>query len=131
MTSQAAGKAALILAIAIVSLGAAIGNSVNHHNGAAVGGVLGAITGAAIANDVNRSYYQSGYYGDGYGPQAPAPYYDSAPGYYAPPAPAYSYGPAYAPAYYGPAYYPAATVVIGTGPRYVYYGGHRHYRRWH
>jgi hypothetical protein len=105
-------------------IGAAIGNSVHHHNGAAVGGVLGAITGAAIANDVNRSYY----YGDGgyYAPSAPA--YSYGPDYYAAPAPSYYAPPP--PVYYGPAYYPAATVVIGTG-RYYGHGYRHHHRRWH
>jgi len=59
-------------------IGAAIGNSANHHNGAAVGGAIGAIVGAGIATADNR------YYGDpAYGP-----------GYYAPPAYHYS-RPAY------------------------------------
>ena len=103
-------------------IGAAIGNSANHHNGAAVGGAIGAIVGAGIATADNR-YYGDPYYGQGYAPP-PAPAY----GYAAPPAPVY-------PAYYAPApVYAAPSIVIGYSTGYPYrshYYGHRHYSRWH
>ena len=83
-------------------VGAAIGNSVNHHNGAWVGGAIGALAGASIAAN-SGGYYDPAY---GYGPD------------YGAPAPAYYSGPTtyYAPA---PAYYPAPTVVFRSRPVYV------------
>jgi len=110
-------------------IGAAIGNSANHHNGAAVGGAIGAIVGAGIATADNR-YYGDPAYGPGYY-APPAPAYG-----YAPPAPAYGYAPPPAPAYYAPAYAPAyvaPSIVIGYSTAYPYnrHYGHRHYSRWH
>ena len=99
-------------------IGAAIGNSVNHHNGALVGGAIGAVAGATVAAN-SGNYYGAGYgsYGSygGYGGYAgyggygyDYPYYDS-PSYYAPPAVVYS-----------------APVYVGTYPSYRY--SYRPYR---
>src|SRR4029434_2278886 len=70
-------------------IGAAIGNSVNHHNGALVGGAIGAVAGASIAAS-SGPYYgapAAGY--DYYGAPAAPAYYPGPTPYYAP-APAYS-----------------------------------------
>ena len=100
-----------------------IGHSTHHHNGAAVGGVLGAMIGTGIASSSN--YYGDPYYG-GSGNYGGSGYY-GAPSYA--PAPGYAYAPP-------PAYYAAppvgATIVYSSGPRYYhrhrpYYRGHRYY----
>ena len=109
-TRASAGDPALG-ALLGAGVGAAIGNSVNHHNGAWVGGAIGAVAGATIAASSGPYYGGAGYAPD---------YYD----YGAPAAPAY-YPPAtyYAPA---PAYYAPPAVVYRSRPVYV---GYRPYVR--
>jgi len=107
LSSQAhANGDALLGAVVGAGIGAAIGHDVRGHDGAIVGGAIGAIAGASLAAQ-SSSYY----------------YYDG--GYYA--APSTVYTPA--PAYYGvaPAYYQAAPIY--NARPWVHYASRANYVR--